>query len=455
MEFIFLSRRVTNFKMLTGVLLLALCVSCGSTQSARERQNNSNTDEANSAAPVAVTTGKAVSREIPAVIQATGSLVAEETSDIAPKVAGKVTNIYANVGQFVSQGAVIAKLDENDARLRLAEAKANVAQAVAGVRQAEARLGLAPNGSFKATTIPEVRVANANYERSQSELRQAEVSLQQAEVNERRYRELVTTGDTPMITYEQFRTTRDVARTARDTARANVNAAKQTLEGAINTAKQNNQAIKSAEAAVESARTQIGIAEQAVADTTIRAPFSGYISQRQTAVGEFVTSSTPIATILRTNPIKIQIQIPESDVPYVGIGRGVAVAVDAYKDRNFAGTVIAVNPAIDPTSRSAVVEATIENGDNALRTGMFATAKITRNGGSTGVFVPKTAVYEDKATQSQRVFVIQEGIAKLRTVQLGTEEGDSYQILVGVNADETVATSNLEQLYEGAKVSVQ
>lgn len=455
MEFIFLSRRVTNFKMLTSVLLLALCVSCSSTQSARERQNNSNTDEASSTAPITVTAGKSVAREIPAVIQATGSLVAEETSDIAPKVAGKVTNIYANVGQFVSQGAVIAKLDENDARLRLAEAKANVAQAVAGVRQAEARLGLAPNGSFNATTIPEVRVANANYERALAELRQAEVSLQQAEVNERRYRELVTTGDTPMITYEQFRTTRDVARTARDTARASVNAAKQTLEGAINTAKQNNQAIKSAEAAVESARTQIGIAEQGVADTTIRAPFSGYISQRQTAVGEFVTSSTPIATILRTNPIKIQIQIPESEVPYVGIGRGVSVAVDAYKDRNFAGAVIAVNPAIDPTSRSAVVEATIENGDNALRTGMFATAKITRNGGSTGVFVPKTAVYEDKATQSQRVFVIQEGIAKLRTVQLGTEEGDSYQILVGVNADETVATSNLEQLYEGAKVSVQ
>lgn len=441
--------------MLFGVLLLALCVSCSSTQSAREKQNNSNTDEANSGATVSVTTGKSVAREIPAVIQATGSLVAEETSDIAPKVAGKVTNIYANVGQFVSQGAVIAKLDENDARLRLAEAKANVAQAVAGVRQAEARLGLSPNGSFNATTIPEVRVANANYERSLAELRQAEVSLRQAEVNEQRYRELVTTGDTPMITYEQFRTTRDVARTARDTARASVNAAKQNLEASINTAKQSNQAIKSAEAAVESARAQIGIAEQAVADTTIRAPFSGYISQRQTAVGEFVTSSTPIATILRTNPIKIQIQIPESEVPYVGIGRGVSVAVDAYKDRNFAGTVIAVNPAIDPTSRSAVVEATIENGDNALRTGMFATAKITRNGGSTGVFVPKSAVFNDQATQSQRIFVIQEGIAKLRTIQLGTEEGDSYQILVGVAADEMVATSNLDQLYEGAKVSVQ
>lgn len=455
MKFKFLSRRATNFKMLIGILLVALCISCGSKQSARERQNNSNANSASNAAPITVTTAKAVSREVPAVIQATGSLVAEETSDIATKVAGRVTNIYANVGQFVAQGALIAKLDENDARLRLAEARASVNQAIAGVRQAEARLGLSPNGSFNATTIPEVRVANANYERALAELRQAEISLTQAEVNEKRYRDLVTTGDTSMITYDQFRVTRDVARTARDTAAANVNAAKQQLEAAVNAAKQNNQAIKSAEAAVEASRTQVQIAEQAVADTAIRAPFSGYISQRQTAVGEYVTTSTPIATILRTNPIKIQIQIPESEVPNVGIGRGVSVSVDAYKDRNFAGTVIAVNPAVDPASRSAIVEATIENGNNALRTGMFATAKITRNGGSTGIFVPKTAILNDQATQSQRVFVIQDGIAKLKTVQVGMDEGDFQQILVGINADETVATSNLDQLFEGAKVSVQ
>ena len=69
------------------------------------------------------------------------------------------------------------------------------------------------------------------------------------------------------------------------------------------------------------------------------------------------------------------------------------------------------------------------------------------------VFVPKAAVFRDQATQSSKVFVIQEGIAKLRVVQLGIEEGDAYQILSGVDADETVATSNLEQLYEGARVS--
>ena len=402
---------------------------------------------------VNVTTAKAESRQIPSVIQATGSLVAQETSDVAPKVAGKVVNVAANVGQFVNQGSVIAKIDDKDAQLRLAEARAGVTQATAGVRQAEARLGLSPNGTFTASTIPEVRAVGANYEQTQAELRQAEVSLRQAEVNEKRYRELVETGDVPMITYEQFRSARDVARTAVETARARVNNAKQTLEASINTAKQSNEAVKSAQAAVEATRTQVGIAEQAVTDTIIRAPFSGYVSARPVAVGEYVSSASTIATILRTNPIKVQIQVAESDVPYIGLGRGVAAQVDAYKERTFGGSVTAVNPSIETTSRSAVVEAQIENSDNALRPGMFATVKITRDGGSVGIFVPKEAVLNDQATQSQRVFVIVEGVAKLRTVQVGTEENGTIQILNGVNADEIVATNNLPQLYEGAKVT--
>ncbi len=83
---------------------------------------------------------------------------------------------------------------------------------------------------------------------------------------------------------------------------------------------------------------------------------------------------------------------------------------------------------------------------------MFATAKITKQGGNVGIFVPRAAVLNDQTTQSYRVFVIEEGVAKLRVVQIGTEEGDTVQILNGINGDEKVVTSNLPQLYEGAKV---
>ena len=160
-----------------------------------------------------------------------------------------------------------------------------------------------------------------------------------------------------------------------------------------------------------------------------------------------------MSPLLRTNPNKAQIQLSQNDVPFISVGRGVSIAVDAYRDRKFAGEISAINPSIDPTTRTAIVEATIENSDNALRQGMFATAQITKQGGGKGVFVPRPAVYNDQSTQSYRVFVIQENVAKLRVVQIGTEEGDFIQILSGVNADETVATSNLDKLYEGARVS--
>jgi len=432
-----------NFSVRLVILVFissALLAACGRSESKTKEQADANANRQGREEIVAVTQAKAESREVPSFVQTTGSLVADETSDVAPKTAGKVTNTMVNVGDFVQQGTVLAKLDENEARLRVREAEAGVVQSQAAVGQAQARLGLSASGSFQAGAIPEVRAANANYEQTVAELRQAEA-------NEKRYRELVETGDVSIQNYENYRT-------LRDTARARVNAAKQQLEAAANAARQNNQAIKAAQAGVDAARTQVATAQQAVADTIIRAPFSGFVSNRAVAVGEFVTSSTPIITLLRTNPLKLQMQLSEAEVPGITIGMSVSLEVEAFKDRKFAGTVTAVNPAVDPVSRAATIEASVENSGNLLRSGMFATARIAKQGGKVGIFVPRSAVFNDQTTQSYRVFVIQEGVAKLRVVQLGTEEGDSIQIINGINPDEMVATINLPQLYEGAKVEV-
>ena len=396
---------------------------------------------AETAAPVAVTTATAVTREVPSYFQATGSLIAEETSDVAPQVSGQVIATPVSVGAFVREGDVVVRLNARDAQLRLQQTQAGVQQAIAGVRQAEARLGLRPGGNFDASAIPEVRSANAA-------LVQAQADLRLAEANEKRYRELVETGDVAVSVYDQYRT-------QRDTARARVEQARQQLEAAVNAARQNNQAIQSAQAAVESARSQAALAQQAVVDTVVRAPYAGYISNRPVAVGEYVTPASVIVTLLRTNPIKLQLQVPEAEVPFITQGMGVTLEVEAHDKRKFAGQVTAVNPAIDPVSRAATVEAAIENNDNALRSGMFATARIVRQGGGKAVYVPRAAVLADQNTQSYRAFVIQDDIAHLRVVQIGDEEGDWIQIVSGVNADEVVATSNLQQLFEGARVRKQ
>jgi multidrug efflux pump subunit AcrA (membrane-fusion protein) len=445
--------RPTRAALVLCVLAAAfLCGACGRSESKADAAGGGDAKGgraargaggANEAAQpvVAVTVAKASAREVPSYIQATGSLVADETSNVAPNTSGQVISTPVNVGAFVRQGDVIARLDPRDARLHLQQAQAGVTQAEAGVRQAEARIGLSPGGNFDASTIPEVRSANAALE-------QAEANLRLAEANERRYRELVQTGDVAMSVYDQYRT-------QRDTARAQVNNSRQQLETAINVARQSNQAVQSAQAQVESARSAVAIAQKAVADTTVRAPYAGYVSSRPTAVGEYVTPASVVATVLRTNPIKLDLQVPEADVPSITPGMGVSLQVDAFANRNFAGQVSAVNPAIDPASRSATIEALVENNDNALRSGMFATARIVRPGGSQVVYVPKAAVVSDPNTQSYRVFVVKDGAAHLRVVQVGQEEGDTIQILNGVSADETVATTNLDQLYEGARVREQ
>ena len=423
--------------VLAFALLSGACGRSASTGNAKAKSKGA-ADTTAVAAPIAVTTAPAVGREVPSYIQATGSLVAEETSDVASQTSGQVVATPVSVGAFVRQGEVIARLNDKDARLRLQQAQAGVHQAVAGVRQAEARLGLRPGGNFDASAIPEVRAANANVQQAQAQLRLAEA-------NEKRYRALVETGDTALSVYDQYRTTRD-------TAVAQVNNARQQFEAVINTARQSNQAIQTAEAAVEAARAQESIAQKAVTDAVVRAPYAGYVSSRPIAVGEYVTSASIIATVLRTNPIKLQIQVPEADAPFITAGMSISLEVDAHRDRKFSGVATAVNPAIDPVSRSATIEAAVENGDNALRAGMFATARILRKGGGRAVFVPRAAVFNDQNTQSYRVFVIQDGVAKLRVVQIGDEEGDTVQILSGVNADEIVATSNVQQLFEGARV---
>ncbi len=430
--------------LIIATLFAANCGRSDSSSQARERTDKTtktSTTGAGEAPPVNVTVVTVITRNVPSYIEATGSLAANETSNVAPQTSGQVIATPVNIGAFVGQGTVIARLNDKDARLRLQQAQAGVQQAEAGVRQAEARLGLRGNQRFDASTIPEVRAAAAAYESMQATVRLAEA-------NARRYAALVESGDVARSVYDQYRT-------QAETARASANAARQQLESALNTARQSNSAIQTAQAGVAAAQSQVAIAQKAVADTIIRAPYGGYISNRPIAVGEYVTPASIIATVLLTNPIKLQLQVPEQEAPHISAGMSVSLSVEAYGDRRFGGRINAINPAIDPASRSITVEAAIDNPNNQLRSGMFATARITQPGGNQIVFVPRAAVVRDQNTNSYRVFVVQNNTAHLRVLQIGDEENGMVQILSGVKGDEEIATSNLQQLYEGAKVQAE
>lgn len=421
-----------------GVLLVIAMMFAARSRSRTEEAARLEANQPAEVRAVSVSTSPAVSQQVAAYIQATGSFAADETSDVAPETSGQVVATPVDVGAFVSQGAVIARLDDRDAHLRLQQSEAAERQAAAAVRQAQERLGLGKGGAFNADEVPEVRAARQNYEAAEAQARLADTNAQ-------RYARLVDTGDVSRSVFDQ-------ARTQAETARAQANAARQQLEVALNVARQSNVGISQAQAQLDAARSQSALARKAVADSVVKAPFAGYISDRPTAVGEYVTPASKIATLLRTNPIKLRLQLPEADAGRVQSGMPVVATVSAYPDREFAGKVSVINPAIDPVARTVTVEVDMNNPGNVLRPNMFATGRIMQPGGAMGVFIPREAIIKDAATGSARAYVVEGDTARLRVVQAGEESGGLVRIASGVNAGEAVATNNLDQLFDGAQV---
>jgi len=421
---------MNRFFLTALVLFAALLAGCASNQAAPIA----------TAGPqkIAVSTAQAASRTVPASFEETGTFIADETSDIAPLVAGRVLATPVNVGDFVKQGQVVCELDHRDAELRLDQARAQLNEATSAMHQAESRIGLRGGSQFDANTVPEVAAARANYESAQAQARLAAADA-------KRYENLVASGDVSRSSF-------DKAHTQQETADAMANAARQQSEAALNGARQGFGAVEAAQAALAAARAQLAQAEKGLADTTIHAPFDGNITARPVAAGEYVALSNKIATIVRMSSLKLQLQTPEQRAARAQIGMPVTARVSAYPDREFNGRVTAIDASVDPTSRVFIVEARFDNGQGELRPGMFAKARVLLPGGETAVFVPRSAIVRDKTTDSNQVFAIENGKARLRVVVVGDADGEQIRIASGLTGNETVAVNRLSELYDGAAV---
>jgi RND family efflux transporter MFP subunit len=373
-------------------------------------------------AAVDVTTAPAIMRDLPRFIEATGSLAGDEQTDVAPIVGGRVVSVGVDLGSFVQKGQVIAQLDAGDARLRLEQAQAALAQANSAVTQAEARIGIAPGQKFDPTRVAEVGAARAAYDL--------------AEKNMRRYEQLLESGDISRSAYDQQRAQRDQLR--------------EQYQAALTQANQSYAAVQTARAAARAAQVQVEQAQKGIRDVTIYAPISGYVTERAADVGEFVSTSSKVATIVRTNPLRVRIDIPEQSISSVRPGQSVSVSASSYPDRSFSGRVARVSPNVSSQSRTLTIEAEVENGENLLKPGQFATIRVLMSQSDPAVLVPARAVRSDGTTA--RVFVVKDGVAHERLVATGRQDGDLVEIKGNVAADELVATSNVEQLADGVPV---
>jgi RND family efflux transporter MFP subunit len=428
-------RNISQF-MCAGSAAIALMAMAGCSNA---KKDITVTEAASGPAKVLkVATVRAVTREVSSSVQTTGSFLAEESSDVAPPAAGRVIETPVDAGAFVKEGQILAKLEDRDAQLRLQAAVASEQQAEASLRQAESHIGLIQGGKFDANNVPEVLSAKASYDSAVAQAKNSEADAQ-------RYDALIKTGDVSQSAY-------DKARTQADTAKEQTNSARQLYEAALNSARQSFQGVINAQASLAGARAQTAMARKAVEDTIIKAPFTGYISSRPVALGQYVALTAKIATLVRVTPLKLDLQVQESNAPQLKIDSEVEASVPGYPGRTFLGKVTAINPTVDANSRTVLVEAKFANQDLALKPGMFATARILLNGSSMGLFLPRNCVLTDLSTNSSQVFFVRDGKARVAVVQLGAVDGNMVQILSGISADFVVAKDHLQDLYDGQPV---
>jgi RND family efflux transporter MFP subunit len=307
---------------------------------------------------------------------------------------------------------VLARLDGEDARNQVLEAEATAGQT-------SAKLGLAPGQAFDPAETPDARKARAAAER--------------AEADHERYAKLVAGG---MVSRSEYELRRADALTARAQ-----------YDAELNNARQLYQTLRAQKARVEMAR-------KAAADAEVRAPWEGLIAEKHVQPGQYVQRGTRIATLVRVDPLRVELAVPETAVAAVRRGQKVEFAVQAYPDRTFAGSIAYVGPSLRAESRALVVEALVPNRDGRLAPGLFATARIELPAARPSVVVPRSAVRTEAGASS--AFIVKNERAELRLVQLGRElPGGFVEIQRGIVTGEKVVAKPAPQLGDGSFVTVQ
>ena len=188
-------------------------------------------------------------------------------------------------------------------------------------------------------------------------------------------------------------------------------------------------------------------------NTVLTSPISGVVTARNYDPGD-MTGSLPILTIARTKPVKIVINVSESELSKVKKGMPAIVTFDTYGDEIFNGTVTMVSPTVDNASRTFGVEVTLANADGRVLPGMFGRVELSL-GTERRVVVPDKAVVKQPGSGNQYVYVYNpDGTVSYNQVQLGQRLGDSYELISGVESGSTVVVSGQSRLANGMKVTV-
>jgi RND family efflux transporter MFP subunit len=355
----------------------------------------------------------------PATVRTQGSLIADEVTIIGAKVAGRVNQVNVDLGDSVRTDFVLATVDQEDFKLEVALAEAQL-------MQSRAALGLGvsdPVEKLDPKNAPPVREAKAVWDETRARV----ARVRQLQISARN-----------TVTQEEL-----------DQAVAAEGAAEARHDAAIN-------AVREKMALINVRASELNVAKQRLTDTVLHAPFDGLIRDRQVAPGTFVQIGDPIVTLVRTSVLRFRGTMPERHAHRLAMGQQVRLKIEGVPEPRIA-QVTRISPVVEEMSRSLAFEAQVANSDGSLRTGLFSEAEVMVDPNAMAIVIPRSAVSEFAG--SEKVWKVVAGMAKEQIVQTARRAENVVEIRQGLAAgDEILAQATLGQvakvipIYETAPV---
>jgi RND family efflux transporter MFP subunit len=325
-----------------------------------------------------------------------GSLVADETTTLSAKVAGRVASVYVDVGDLVAPDKALVQLDPTDFKL-LAE------QSDAQLQQARAAVGLKP----------EDPVEKLNPENAPPVL-EAKALLDEATQTLARMTSLATED---AITKSDLELAESAERVARARYQSSLNSVREKI------------ALISVQAA------QRNLAHEQLRETSVSSPFEGTIQARLVSPGTFVQAGQALLSVVRTKQLRFRTSVPERYAHLLKIGQPIKIHFD-LSDQIREGKVSRINPNLDPSNRSLGFEVDLDNSDGMLRSGLFGEAVLELDPDSKAIAVPEQSVLRFAGVD--KVWKVKDDQVTEGVVLLGAKRGDMIEIKKGLNEGESI-----------------
>lgn len=364
------------------------------------------------AGPVAVRAANVRPKQVQRVVDSVGTFFPYDEVLVSAEIEGKVDQVQVDLGDAVSEGQVLVHVSDEEQRYLLAQNEAQL-------RMSLEKLGLKDEKD---------RIADI---RETPDVRRAAADLTEARQRFERITNLVNQGIGAKIELDQATSRFQAAQAAYDS----------TLNQTRNLIQE-----------VERFKAQVDLQRKKLRDTTVRAPFAAYVKDRQVAVGQYVRPNAPLVTLVKTDPIRLRLEVPERMAPWIKNGQVAEVLVEAFEGRKFQGKVWRIAPTVDQSKRTFVVEALIPNPQGELKPGSYARARVPTDKNERIMVVPARAV--NYVLGSNKAYVIHNEMIEAREVKLGDRFENELEIIEGLKEGEQVATGPLARLDTGVHVRV-